>query len=240
MKTIDLAMTILSDAKSEMTVHEMAERAISRELVKGVTKEALAAKFSSSLSLSVKRKDSPFVKVKNSSGGFKRGVYKLRRGRDKQVESNLPPELDDVSDTGYIGRGGEYAVMSELLFRGFNVSLMSVDKGVDIVAADEKNKYYHVQVKTATSKDGLFRFTIKRKSFEANDVGSTFYVFVLRRDKRCDYVVMPSTQISTFMATNIIRGGESMSVIMKIEGKKFSLNNAADISIYVNSFRQIR
>jgi len=67
MKTIDLAMTILSDAKSEMTVHEMAERAISRELVKGVTKEALAAKFSSSLSLSVKRKDSPFVKVERNA-----------------------------------------------------------------------------------------------------------------------------------------------------------------------------
>jgi hypothetical protein len=240
MKTIDLAITILSDVKTEMTVHEIAANAISRELIKGVSQDSLVAKLSSSLSSSVKRKDSPFTRVKNSAGGFKRGVYKLKRGRSQPIETNFPPELEDVSDTGYVGRGGEYAVMSELLFRGFNVSLMSVDKGIDIIAADEKNKYYHVQVKTATSKDGLFRFTIKKKSFEANDSGSTFYVLVLRRDKRCDYIVMPSSQISTFMGTNVIRGGESLSLTVRIEGKRFTINNAADISIYVNSFRQIR
>lgn len=132
-------------------------------------------------------------------------------------------------------------MMSELLFRGFNVSLMSVDKGIDIVAANEKDKYFHIQVKTANSKDGICQFSIKRKSFDANHSSQTFYVFVLRKEARCDCVVMPNSQIANFVTLGVIKGQDTLSIRITYDSKtrKYSLNNGQDISIFVNRFGQI-
>ncbi|QRM19761.1 hypothetical protein GBK02_10280 [Dechloromonas sp. TW-R-39-2] len=240
MNNLDIAKIILETANTELHVDEIAKKALEGALIQGISLDSLASKLSSALSLSVKRTTTPFAKVKNKAGGFKRGVYRLKRTRPTTIEPSIP-EPSAVEDTGFIGKGGEYAVMSELLFRGFNVSLMSVDKGIDIVAANEKDKYFHLQVKTANPKDGIFQFGIRRKSFDANHSSQTFYVFVLRKEFRCDYVIMPNSQIANFVALGVIRGQDTLSMRITYDSKtrKYSLNNSQDISIFVNRFGQI-
>lgn len=240
MNNLEVARIILETANTELHVDEIAQRAISGGLVQGSTTDALSKKLSATLSLSVKRPTTPFAKIKNKTGGFKRGVYRLKKTRAGTPEPTIP-EPPPIEDTGFVGRGGEYAVMSELLFRGFNVSLMSVDKGIDIVAANDKDKYFHLQVKTANAKNGLYQFNIKRKSFDANHSSQTFYVFVLRKESRCDFVVMPNTQVANFVTLGVIKGQDTLSVRITYDSKtrKYSLNNNQDISIFVNRFGQI-
>jgi len=240
MNNLEIATSVLESANSELHVDEIAQRAISSGLIQGILPEDLSKKLSSALSQSVGRPSTPFAKLKNKTGGFKRGVYRLKRTRHTTPEPTIP-EPPPVDDTGFVGRGGEYAVMSELLFRGFNVSLMSVDKGVDIVAANDKDKYFHIQVKTANSKDGLYQFGIKRKSFDANHSSQTFYVFALRKESRCDFVIMPNSQIANFVTLGVIKGQDTLSIRITYDSKtrKHSLNNGHDISIFVNRFGQI-
>jgi hypothetical protein len=57
-----------------------------------------------------------------------------------------------VKSNLYHGPAGEHAVMSELLWRGWNVAIPQVDVGDDIfVVEDEQGTFYRVQVKTATA-----------------------------------------------------------------------------------------
>lgn len=237
---LDIAKRVLDEAKAELKVDEIAARAVQQGLVTGTTPEDLKKKLSASLNLSVKRKDSPFTKVKNAKGGFKAGVFRLKRSAPRQEPLPIG-EPAAITDTGFVGKGGEYAVMSELLFRGFNVSLMSVDKGVDIVAANENDKYFHIQVKTANDKEGVYVFNIKRKTFDANRSSSTFYVFVLRRDNKSLFVIMPDSQLVNYVALGVVKGADYLSVRLSYDPKtrKCVLNGSQDVSIYINRFGQI-
>lgn len=239
MNNIEIAVAVLEAAKKELHVSEIAKRAIAAGLIHGFSAEEFATRLSQSLSLSVKR-SSPIARVKNANGGNKKGIYRLKKVVPKTLEPAIP-EPEQIDDTGFVGRGGEYAVMSELLFRGFNVSLMTVDKGVDVVAANEQGKYFHIQVKTAKGRDGNFQFVIRRKSFDANHAGQTFYIFVLRRDSKCDFVIMPSSQIANYVALGVIKGNDAFSLRIAYDGKlrKYSLNGGHDVSIFANRFGQI-
>jgi len=50
-------------------------------------------------------------------------------------------------DTRKIGKAGEYRVISELLLRGWNPMLASIDDGVDIILDNNKT----IQVKTVST-----------------------------------------------------------------------------------------
>lgn len=98
-------------------------------------------------------------------------------------------------DSGYIGKAGEHLVCSELLFRGFNASIMSVDTGVDIVATKE-SRLYGVQVKTARlNKFNIYVFDVRKVSFERHSTGSTFYIFVLYSEKKNNFLILPYFEI---------------------------------------------
>ena len=97
--------------------------------------------------------------------------------------------------SGYIGKAGEHLVCSELLFRGFNASIMSVDTGVDIVATKE-NRLYGIQVKTARlNKFKYYNFDIRKVSFERNNAGTIYYIFVLYSEKKTNYLILPFFEI---------------------------------------------
>jgi len=71
--------------------------------------------------------------------------------------------------TQYAGRAGEHRVVSELLFRGYNASIMSVDEGLDIVATQGES-LYNIQVKTANvKKGGRYEATLSISSFEKHN-----------------------------------------------------------------------
>jgi len=242
---LQIAAKILGDTPGrEGHVDDIAKSACSKNINLGLDESTLSAKLSQALSVSIKKKDSPFTKPisKKSANGkisYKRGVYKLKQVSAKNpIEINTPPEVDKM----YLGKAGELAVISELLFWGFNASLMLVDQGIDVVAS-KANRYFHLQVKTAKPRpDGSFNFTIKGSSFASNHNGSTYYVFVMRRDTGSTYVVVPSTHIDNLSKVGVIKGEDTLSIAICPDEKwrTFTMNKRDNVTHFVNNFGSIK
>lgn len=105
--------------------------------------------------------------------------YKRRSARRAPASPDALGE--DMVDTTYFGRAGECAVMSELLYRGYNANRMMIDDGVDIIAAKD-NVYYYVQVKTARIREGRIYCRIGLGSFDrySNINNMMRYIIVAR------------------------------------------------------------
>ena len=194
---------------NELTEHLQTSVAEYKEVDTEVLKSKISSAISNNLKKTVKgvkkeNKDSFFVRVSNGKKGFKSGVYSLRTEKPKKdlinTDQGTPLFPDDgtkkptttlptVSNSIFeglnrmqIGKVGEFAVVSELLFRGFNANIMTVDDGVDVCASDEKNgSFFYIQVKT-TSLDSKnsFSVTINKSSYDRYNSSKMFYVIVLR------------------------------------------------------------
>lgn len=88
------------------------------------------------------------------------------------------PETDTV-ETKKIGTGGEHVVLAELLFRGYEANIMSVDDGIDIVASKD-NKIYFIQVKTTYLENERLSISIPVSSFERVRPHDVRYFIVVR------------------------------------------------------------
>jgi hypothetical protein len=222
-------------------VSDIAEAAVLRNKNMGMSKDDFAAKLTASLAAHVKREGALFARVVGKKGengkpaSYKKGMYRLRQVRTVRPEPAPPVQVD----TSYLGKAGEMAVMSELLFWGFNPSLMTVDNGIDIVAS-KNNTYYHLQVKTSSPRaDGKFGFTIRTAAFDANHSNSTFYVFVMRDGSSNTFVVIPSSHLLLLRKHGTIKNSEtSLSIIIAVEdkGKTFKLNGKENVGLFVNGF----
>jgi len=244
---LGLTKTILEKEKSELHCRDIASRMMILDSSYGNDVEVIARKVSASLSKNVKRKDAIFRKVPNGKNGFKQGVYKLKGTRKvSPIPSPKNTSTGEVitASTSYVGKAGEYAVFSELLYWEFNPAMVTVDDGIDIIAS-KKSKYYHIQVKTANpTKNNTFIFTIKKKSFDRNDNSQTFYVLVLRRkDKKRyfnDFIILPNHEITRLVALKVIgESKDNYSISIYTDGHDYLIANKEKVTT-LNDFSVIR
>ncbi len=131
----------------------------------------------------VENKESLYQRVSNGKGGHKKGKYKLRKQKkqvNKPIVKPISVEIPTSTNTMFIGKAGEMAVCSELLFREFYASAMTVDDGVDIVAL-KNDKTFYIQVKTVQIKSNEnFSIRINTNSYDRYNRGDCFYIFVAR------------------------------------------------------------
>lgn len=238
---LSIAKDILTSHRSGMHVSDIAAKAISTNRNLGLDSEDMAKKLAQVLASNVNNQKPLFARVLNKNGTYKRGVYKLKQVRNVPLHTRI--EIPQV-DTGYFGKAGEYAVSSELLFWGFNVSLMAVDQGVDLVASKD-GRYYHLQVKTSTPQSQLdgsakYHFTILEKTFLANHNSTMWYVFVLRKKASSDYVVMASSELLRQRNNGLISGKDfSIKISSADKGKHFLMGGKVDINSHINNFALI-
>lgn len=236
---LEAARQILAEAKQPMHVNDIAAEAVRTHRNQQMSAEEFAKRVASALAANLKTRAPVFAKVKNKDGTMKRGIYRLRQTR---IAPPRPPEPPQVS-AAFLGKAGEHAVMSELLFWGFNASLMAVDEGIDVVASKD-NRYFHIQVKTSSpSETGRYTFTIRNESFEANDSAQTFYIFVMRRKGGGnDYAVIPSSHLRNLKGLGVIGGANGLSITIAPDekGRSFTMNRRDDITLFINSFGLIR
>ncbi len=137
-----------------------------------------------------KRKASDFIRTAPAT--FAINAKKIDKPISRKVEEKERQAEESVKiESGYTGKGGEHLVCSELLFRGFNASIMSVDVGMDIIATKD-NKLFSIQVKTANiNKFNTYVFDVRKVSFERHDSGNIFYIFVLRSEDSTNFLVLP-------------------------------------------------
>ncbi len=246
MKLIEQIIEVFAQNPGTMHVDDIAKAIIAKYPNTQATPEDLSQKVSAVLAADVKKRkaDSLFSKPKNKTGGFRRGLYRLKIGRKSVPKTFKVPEQPKVSSQ-FTGKAGEYAVMSELLFFGFNVSAMTVDDGIDIVAS-KADSYFHIQVKTSNvSAQSKFQFRITKRAFGSKDAASTFYVLVMRvtEDSRnaCEYLVLPSSEIRRLVDKSVVRDGETMSISIDRErGSRFLLNSVEDVSWALNRFDNVK
>lgn len=246
MKLRDIIIEVLSDRGKSMHVDEIAVAAVTKYPNLKDPPEALSAKISALLSNEVKKPKSQslFTKPKNKAGRFRRGFYKLRIGRKAVPKNFRVPEQPKVSSQ-FTGKAGEYAVMSELLFFGFNVSAMTVDDGIDVVAS-KGDAYFHIQVKTSNvSASKKFQFKITKRAFGSKDASATFYVLVLRISENsrnaCEYLVLPSSEIRRLVDKGVVKEGDAMTLSVDRErGNRFLLNSTEDVTWALNRFDNVK
>lgn len=162
------------------------------ELFDSISRDQLLNKVNGFLLKESRIKRGEFAKAINPKTKKERkGVYRFIKRRiaeplpqpirEDSVPSQVPlVDIPQPVSTNYIGKGGEYAVMSELLFQGYNANIMTVDEGIDIVAS-KQNIFYYLQVKTTNLTDRhTASVSIKKSNFDRGLSSQLRYFVVVR------------------------------------------------------------
>ena len=190
-----------------------------------------------------KGEKSDFIKVAPST-------YALNPKREEEKIETEIEEKEDAEEEkikiegGYTGKGGEHLVCSELLFRGYNASIMSVDVGMDIIATKENN-LFSVQVKTSNLNSfDTYVFDVRKVSFERHDSGNIYYVFVLHGEKGNDFLVLPYHEIEKKVHEKAIKEvghGKRYRVNIKFRNGNIYLGNKEnEMNYYLNNWDIIK
>ena len=226
-------------------------------ILRGITseeKEEVKKQVTAVLNRDVKSKDPETTKVSNGKNGYKKGVYKIKQQKKPRSPLMFPvaqpdddvleqPILEENSKTNlFIGKAGECAVMSELLFRGYNANSMMVDDGVDIVA-NKNNIYYFIQVKTTEVRGGRIYATVRQNRFDAFIGNQIRYVIVGRYkiENRYEnlYFVFSNDDIQRFIHNGaLLQTSTDIRFKIKIEcGVPYLYHTKEeDISFYLDKF----
>ncbi len=184
------AVSILKEAKTPLHVKEITKQALEKGILEteGATPEN-SMNTQIILDIRNKKEYSDFIKTAPST-------YVLNKNQKQAASEKVliaeKEEDEKISiESGYTGKGGEHLVCSELLFRGFNASIMSVDVGMDIIATRD-SKLFSVQVKTSNLNSfNTYVFDVRKVSFERHDSGNIFYIFVLHGESENNYLILP-------------------------------------------------
>lgn len=94
------------------------------------------------------------------------------------------------------GKAGELLVAAELLSRGIDVFVPFVDCGIDLVASIEK-RFVQIQVKKSKfyPNVGCYWQQIMKETFHKNKGVDVYYIFVLKREREVNFLIVPSIWI---------------------------------------------
>ena len=244
---VELAKTIFEKADEKaLHVHDIAARIMALQPNISSDHETFSKKVASAINQNTKTKEPIFKTVKGDRGQNRKGYYTL-----KPVRQNLPKISEsltsiDALSQNYIGKAGEYAVASELMFWGFNATILPIDEGMDVIAA-KNNNYYHLQVKSSLSTKNTndFSFPLKKHVFGNNSTFKDFYVFVMRTFERnkwtTNYAIFPSHEIDKMIFDGTITDRDKLSVKITCEKDRYFIGKQKnDITWYINNFSLIR
>lgn len=198
---------------------------------------------------SKKGANASYTQVKNrKTNRPRRGIY-YQKKKKLPPPPPPPPPPDKETRNLYFGKAGEFAVVSELLFRGYNASIMSVDEGIDITASKE-DKFFFIQVKSTKFEKGALSVGIQKSRFVNNSNANIFYVIAYRqqvkdKDTRRNiyanmYLVLPDYELDRLISVGVISKSEgNLQVKAKIhEGRLFLYNKQKleDAFYYMDNF----
>lgn len=243
----DIAYQILKEAGKALHSKEITEIALNRGWLKtaGKTPEAtmnaqLVVDINSKGELSQFKKTGPSIFAIND-----RKIEIEEDSKSDRVIEELEIEEEKEVEGGYIGKAGEHAVLSELLFRGYNAALMSVDVGVDIMAS-KNNEVFNIQVKTRniSKRHDAFHFNLRIVSFERHNAGRTFYIFILRESSKLDYLILPLGEIEKSIDEefiHVVGNGKLYRItVKKRDGQIYLGRKENDVSYYLNRWEAIK
>jgi hypothetical protein len=236
------AIQILKKANKPLHASEITRLALESGLLvtEGSTPEAT---MNAQLLIDIKNKGkgSDFIKTGPST-------FTLNLNKEGKIPSIKIIEKEKVEDEkiivegGYTGKGGEHLVTSELLFRGYNASIMSVDVGVDISTIKD-NKFFGIQVKTSNAnKFDVYNFHIRKVSFDRHNQGNIFYIFVLRGTEN-KFLILSSSDVERKIkegAIYAVNNNTGYALLIKIRDNQIFLGSKHDMNYYLNNWDLIK
>lgn len=222
------AIKILKKAGKPLGYKEITRLALESGLLEteGATPE-LSMNAQIAVDIKYKGRGSDFIRTAPGTFAINPNKKEIKQ-TPKIIEAVEEEEKKIITKSNFTGKAGEYLVCSELLFREFNASIMSVDEGVDIVAVKE-NQLFGIQVKTANlNKFKAYVFDIRKVSFERNNKGNVFYIFVLRGEKQSKFLILPFMEIEKKVHEKAILEvdhGKKYRVNIKFRDNKIYLGN---------------
>jgi len=222
----------------------------------------------------VENKESTFIRLSNGKQGYKKGIYALRpKSKQKPIiktdkdgiyiptqptlfplDKKIQPKIKIESinplaglSTTHIGKAGEFAVVSELLFRGYNANSMTVDDGIDIVAS-KNGHFFLIQVKTTAYKDDAFTINIEKNSYQRYNDSYIFYIIVIRCINNNipvnQYLILGARDIEKWVANNLIGQTEKCYTITlkQFDGGIYICrgNKNENVTFHLNNFEWIK
>jgi hypothetical protein len=250
-QVLDIASHVLHTTDKTLRSRDIADYALHRQnqkawndrgiFLKDVSVEDLARIIGSRLAQHVKALSlAQRVVTGTASRGWSLGRKASRHLSAAHVEFARPPSSQ------FTGQGGEYAVMSELLFCGWNVSKLAVDDGIDIFAR-KGSDVRTVQVKTShgDARDATrFLFVLDRRAHDAHIRITHYYVLVMRSLRPAgwstDFLILSAPDFQLYQRKGLIPATEkdSWSITIRLEDGRFLLADEEDVTARVNSFAQ--
>ncbi len=237
------ALKVLKQAKTPLHYKEITRLALEKGILEtdGKTPEA---SMNAQITMDIKNKGKSSDFIKTALATFALNPNKKEKVTKKAKENDEKQEEKIKVASGFTGKAGEHLVCSELLFRGFNASIMSVDVGLDIVAT-KRRKMYGIQVKTSNLNSyKTYVFDIRKASFERHDSGNIYYIFVLHGDKVDDFLILPFHEVEKLVEENVILEvghGKRYRVNIKFRDGKVYLGNLDNsMEYYLNNWKLIK
>ncbi len=198
------AIEVLKEAKEPLHYKEITKRAIEKGILKSEGKTPDAS-MNAQLITEVNSLGDASTFIKTAPATFSLNPNKKE---DKKPVEEIVEKLERSNKigSGFVGKAGEHYVTSELLLRGYNASIMSVDIGMDIIATNN-NKLFSLQVKTSNlTSSNAYIFDMRKVSLERDYAGNVFYVFVMiHEDATKSALILPSNKIDELIHTNAIK-----------------------------------
>lgn len=237
------ALQILKQAKKPLHAKEITRLALEAGILEtdGATPErSMNARLITDINS--KKTASDFIKTGPSTYNLNPKKKEVKNAK-KIIEVEKEEEEKILVDSSFTGKAGEHLVCSELLFRGYNASIMSVDTGMDITATKD-NKLFSIQVKTANlNKYNTYNFDVRKLSFERHQSGNVFYIFVLKGDQN-HFLILPYYEIErkvTEKAISKINRNKNYRVKISIRESKIYLGNQKhEMSYFLNKWEVIK
>jgi hypothetical protein len=165
------------------------------------------------------------------------------------AHKKLPiPTNESKPEPSFFGKAGEYAVVSELLLRGYQASIIAVDKGIDI-SAIKNDKLFLIQVKTTWFKDDKITATVKTDSLKKNAANNVFFIIVFRYNNKNAfvnrYLIFNSRDLDRYTQMGLIStGNKNENIIIKVkqEGNHLYLYNddkQQEVDWHLDNFEQL-
>ena len=145
----------------------------------------------------------------------------------------------------YLGKAGEFAIISEFLCRGWNVAIPEVDSGDDVfVIRDENGEFLRVQVKTANgigTKSGFkAQFNLSARQVIGPFTPELIFAFAVRRNDAWEPFVIVARETLYKLLGNRFETPNppsSLNLILKKENDALFLGGQ-DIASFVQNFEK--
>jgi hypothetical protein len=237
------AIRVLKESKQPLHSDEITRRALEQNLIEtsGATPELTMGAVLAT-DIKVKKEKSPFVRKAPATFALNPNYKEEEEKEEEKEETTIEEESERITNQ-YVGKAGEHLVVSELLFRGFNATIMPVDAGIDILATKD-DRIYNIQVKTSNvNKFNYYVADMTTSSFERNKQTNSFTIFVLR-GKTTTFVVLPYMVIQQHIYDeNVLLVNKKTRYRFNIrirDGKVYLGNMQNDITFYKDNWKLIK